>query len=945
MPTGNTIDASHVRGTVSGRTAALLAVLVGLSAFLAPFIGSGHGPGAAVTLVSATLALAVVPGVLATLLVPPRPQLSILEVIGFGIALSFGFLHLVTTVAVSMHAGPPVMLGLIAVLSAVMAARVIQKSSVSIAVTIDECVVCALVILLAVPLYLQGSPFAVYEDQVLAAIVRRLSELPSPRIDNLYVTPGIVYTYPFPSVLYFMGLVARLGDVDPLFVYHKLRFFWGPAALVMLYLTARAVFGYGSVACAAAVTAVVLVCAGIFGMVGSFPAWWAQLVPYTYVPDVTMTVLLPALLVVSFEYVQAATSRERTFFLTAACGLMVTLTVIHIREIIQFAAYVGCFLLVCVFVREFRPFLRRAATLLALTLLVAAVYTVWQSRVANVVGSIVETQRQELVSVASRLPPASLVMSRATDVLADFVQDYDQLFTGLTPFLLFGGVVITVWFRHRPLVWLLASSTMVYLAVMAFPFLAIPYIYVTYFEILHVPVRNVIFFVYLFAGVLAYLAVVGLARMDRTRLSLLVAGGLAGALALLATLGLNQSLRGFSAPLVAAYALAFASLSARPLATRSGARMAATAVVSLLSLAALWPDRVPAPRSEQVTVRWTPGLSDEQRGTLERQFSLGDGEPKPDAEEGSVWNYRLRNLSVENVRQIVTHASVADTHFIDRSTFEVEHQPPPGDDLPWGVARVEWLQYPGIGLFAVTTFFVWVTGFVLPAVLSSAAGTRAATVLHEPLSRPFYQHSIPFVLFIVPFTLWSVRPPLSPLSIPLLPPAGHAATPAALVDQIPCVTTPPMPARFAEEDVTLPERTTCAPDYALVTWLRTEVPVEAVFAVDRWTPYPPQMFMAQQAVVFPTLDASFINEDALFRDYYRFFDARMRRYRVQPFFNAVETPDERDAFVQSLGVTHVLVSPVHYDELRPVLDALPHRFVSKYDHERWAVYEVIREGL
>ena len=122
------------------------------------------------------------------------------------------------------------------------------------------------------------------------------------------------------------------------------------------------------------------------------------------------------------------------------------------------------------------------------------------------------------------------------------------------------------------------------------------------------------------------------------------------------------------------------------------------------------------------------------------------------------------------------------------------------------------------------------------------------------------------------------------------------------------------------------------------------MPVEAVFAVDRWTPYPPQLFMSQQAVVFPTLDASFIREDALFRDYYRVFEERVRRYRAQPFFNAVETPGERSAFVKTLGVTHVLVSPVHYGELRPVLDGLPEQFALRYDHAQWAVYEAIRNG-
>ena len=307
--------------TFSGRTAAIFLVLVGAVVLLCRGLDPEQASGAALKVVSATVALGIIPGVLVTLLLPPRRTLSLLEVIGFGIAISFGLLHVMTTIAVSAHLSPGFVLVVIGIASAIMAGQLIRKTSVSIVVSVDELIVLVLVSLLAVPLYLQGSPFDMYEDQVLAAIVRRLSELQAPRLDNLYVAPGIVYTYPFPSVLYFLGLVARLGDVDPLFVYHKLRFFWGPAALVMLYLAARAVFGYASVACAVAVTAVVFVCSGVFGMVESFPAWWAQLVPYNYVPDIAMTVLLPALLVVAFGYLQAETRRERTFFLGATSAL------------------------------------------------------------------------------------------------------------------------------------------------------------------------------------------------------------------------------------------------------------------------------------------------------------------------------------------------------------------------------------------------------------------------------------------------------------------------------------------------------------------------------------------------------------------------------------------------------------------------------------------------
>ena len=62
---------------------------------------------------------------------------------------------------------------------------------------------------------------------------------------------------------------------------------------------------------------------------------------------------------------------------------------------------------------------------------------------------------------------------------------------------------------------------------MSVPLLAFPYVYLIYFEILHVPIRNVIFFVYLLAGTFVYVTVVALNGIDRTRLLPLVAGAAA----------------------------------------------------------------------------------------------------------------------------------------------------------------------------------------------------------------------------------------------------------------------------------------------------------------------------------------------------------------------------------------------------------------------------------
>lgn len=922
--------------------AVFMAVLI-LAAAGCHFISPDSATTAALKVVTSTLVLFVVPGALITVLWRVRSQLHALELLGFGIALSFGVVHLLTIVAVSIHASPnSILIGLV-LASFVMVVRAVRAPSITVIFTIDELIVLGLLVAVAVPLYVQGSPFDAYEDQVLVSIMRRLSELQAPRIDNLYVAPGVVYTYPFPGTLYLMALTARLGDIDPLFLYHKLRFFWGPAALTMLYLAARYVFGRPAVACAVTVTASVLVCSGAFAMVAGFPSWWGQLAPYSYLPDVAMTVLLPALLVVTFGYVQSDVGRERSFFLAAIAMLVLMLTMIHIREVVQFAAYLGCFLVVAAAVKTLRPYLGKAATLLVFTLVVAVIYTRWQATIVPGVNIIVEGYRAELLSAAATLPLRTLVFGFAPSTLGDFIQDFDQVFAGLTPFLLFAGPAVVLMFRHRPLVWLISSSTVAYLAVTSVPVLALPYVYLTYFEILHVPIRNVIFFVYLLAGTFVYVSVITLARIDRTRLLLLVAGASVGLLALLATLCLNRNYGGFAAPLIAAYGLTFLWVTGAPLLRTINARGAILLLTGLMALFAMWPDHQPVQRTAAVNVRWTPGLPDARRVALERQFGLTNGERGGDSsDEVNVWGYRLIDLSRENVRALVTHPDAIDTNDIDRATFTVPPQPPRADHQFLGVEYAAWLQFPGMLLLVVTAVLVWAVAFIVPAALATSRGSNAIASLEKALNEPFYRFAVPYVVFIIPFALWSARPMLSPLGLSPMPPAGRAHTPDALIEQISCVTTPRMPARFAEEEIILPERTVCPPNRAVIEWVRTQVPVEAVFAVDRWTPYPPQLLMPQQAVVFPTLDASFIREDALFGGYYRVFEERVRRYRAQPFFNAVETPDERSAFVKTLGVTHVLLSPVHYGELRPVLDSLPEQFALRYDNAQWAVYEAIR---
>jgi hypothetical protein len=115
--------------------------------------------------------------------------------------------------------------------------------------------------------------------------------------------------------------------------------------------------------------------------------------------------------------------------------------------------------------------------------------------------------------------------------------------------------------------------------------------------------------------------------------------------------------------------------------------------------------------------------------------------------------------------------------------------------------------------------------------------------------------------------------------------------------------------------------------------------VDAVFAIDRWNVFMPTVFLPQQVVTFSGFEYSLPNENEIYPAYVGRYRDAMQRDGVQPFFNDHETPEQRQAFVRDLAVTHVLVDPQYYRILRPVLDGLPQMFTRRYDSGRWAVYE------
>ena len=74
----------------------------------------------------------------------------------------------------------------------------------------------------------------------------------------------------------------------------------------------------------------------------------------------------------------------------------------------------------------------------------------------------------------------------------------------------------------------------------------------------------------------------------------------------------------------------------------------------------------------RINVRWAPAVTERERAALEREFHLAEGRPQDD----TTWGYVLFDYSTENIRAVVTHPQVVDTHFVDREAFRPIDPPP-----------------------------------------------------------------------------------------------------------------------------------------------------------------------------------------------------------------------------------------------------------------------------
>jgi hypothetical protein len=542
---------------ISPRWAAAFALGVAVLGALARFTPETSEWGWIARVGGASLIVGVAPGAVTLLAWRPRQSFALLEWLGLSIGISCAVVQLVTIGAVALHQSPGRGIGALGLVVAVHLWMCFRRGDSGPRVRVSRSDVALLLALAALGLFLyaEGSPIvAQQEGRVHISIIQRLSQLATPAIDNVYLSPGVVYTYPFPGTHYAMALMSRVGDIEPAFLYHKLRAFWGLAAVVILWGSAHAIFESRRIANATALVAIAFVANGTF-------AAWSQMAPFSHAADVAMGVLLPALLLMAFTYFRAVEPREERFFLVGTLGIALVLVMVHPREIVQFLVYLAAFAITLIAARGPRVLRTRTALLLVLVISVLAIYQLWYRLAVPEVGSLVSERRPDLESLFTGSSWAEL-FGQPLPMLDRYMPAFGLIFRWWMPVILLGSPVVLYLLRHRPLAWMLASGIAVYMAVIRFPVFAIPYVYATYWEILYAPVRKVAVFAHLLAGVSAYILAARLARHGYTILCIAALGLAWAAVELFRRLGpaTLQQPDVLFLPVLAGYLLALAGL-------------------------------------------------------------------------------------------------------------------------------------------------------------------------------------------------------------------------------------------------------------------------------------------------------------------------------------------------------------------------------------------------
>ncbi len=475
----------------------------GLAALAARLAPADHALGAALRLGAGAFLVAFLPGLSLVVAWKPSWRLTVVEAVALGAAANLGLLQLLTMAAIGFHLSANVILLVGAAgTMALLGVTAWRGGSEHLVAWPHQLVFMVLLLAPAAAAYVLGTPFtyATGEDGTHVSVVRRLALLPAPSIDNLYWAPGVVYTYPFPATHYLIALVSRVADLDPLFVYRKIRFLWALEAQLFLFAAAKCVFRSERLALLTGVAGALFSLAGPFALVQNFRGQvfsWSQLVPQSHAADVAMNVCLPALLVVALWLLTAKRTRDRIALGAVAAALVLLLTIVHVREAVQFYVYLGALVGGAALLGRW-GLARGGLAIGASGMIVTLSYLTWYQRTVGHIDTFVRERRDLLVRVAAEFRPADWV-SRPF-LHPAFGDSLDSFFFSWFPLLLLLGPALLVWRPRRPQVILVFSSVFVYLLIVRFPLLTVPYIYLSYFEILFTPVRNVVFFAYLMTG-------------------------------------------------------------------------------------------------------------------------------------------------------------------------------------------------------------------------------------------------------------------------------------------------------------------------------------------------------------------------------------------------------------------------------------------------------------
>lgn len=485
----------------------------------------------ALRILAALFAVGIAPGLLLSALVAPLARATMLEWLGLAFPISFVIVQAFTVIAILAHVPSDAILATLwlgSVAASIWLVARPDRNRLVIVPDAGQWIFSILIIAAGAGLYVSnpGPPYWVTgEDALHIGVIRRMMDVERPALDNLYWARNFIYTYPFPGTHFFMGLVSRASDLDPIFVYQKIRFFWCPAALCIIYAAGRIVFEPGRVAFASALTAAVFTLNGTFGPI---TATWGQLAPASHASDVAMTLLLPALLLLAFHFVQAATARASIFFFSATLLLGLTLAVVHVREVVQFLVYGGAACVVyALIVRDRRQAMRFGALTFATLALVYA-YLTWHKHAVGHIDFVVVERRNILIQVIKTMPLLDYV--RAPFLNIYFSTAHEFFFYRWFPLVLFFSPLVIAFYASRGLVIAIGASMLAYLLIVRLPFISIPYIYATYYEILFTPVRNFLFFIYLIAGPLILLLSDGIAALRAWWMKLAAAVVAVGAL-------------------------------------------------------------------------------------------------------------------------------------------------------------------------------------------------------------------------------------------------------------------------------------------------------------------------------------------------------------------------------------------------------------------------------